>query len=223
METIRVNEIFTSWQGEGRNTGMPATFVRFSGCNLSCNFCDTDHEGGETRAVGDVIREVVTTAYSFNVSNIIITGGEPLLQSGFNQIAEELWLKGYRVYLETNGTIYQPGIKYCRVVCSPKVGGAVNPKVDMYVREYKYIIEFDSPIDAVDGLPKEVSRPGLHSLVIPSDHLGIQPCDYITVQPCDYGDLGRDRSRVALSRAKSISRDYGYHLSIQVHKLIGVR
>ena len=209
METLEINEIFSSWQGEGRQTGMPAVFIRFSGCNLSCGYCDTSHENGRVFSAQKLIDEVTKK----RVKNVIITGGEPLLQNGFNQIVEVLWRRGFNIHLETNGTIYQPGIQFCKVVCSPKAARPVDEKVDLYVREYKYIICADSVRDSNDGLPVGVSRPGSRSLVWMSRD--------ISVQPCDHGN--KEENEKALAIAKRISRDYGYYLSIQVHKLIGVK
>ena len=69
----RINEIFYSLQGEGYHTGIPAVFVRFSGCNLRCPFCDTQHEEGTLMSDEDIVMEVAK--YSTQV--VILTGGEP--------------------------------------------------------------------------------------------------------------------------------------------------
>ena len=73
---MRVNEIFHSLQGEGFNTGTPAVFIRFSGCNLQCTFCDTQHQDGKEMTEGDIIEEV--SRYKANL--VVVTGGEPALQ-----------------------------------------------------------------------------------------------------------------------------------------------
>ena len=72
----RVNEIFYSLQGEGGNTGTPAVFVRFSGCNLSCYFCDTDFSSYTQMSVEDIVSAV--SAYPARL--VVLTGGEPALQ-----------------------------------------------------------------------------------------------------------------------------------------------
>ena len=103
---LKVCEIFRSIQGEGVHAGEPTIFIRLSGCNLKCAWCDTQyHDEGREISVGEVIDEVEML---FDVDNILplicITGGEPLLQSGAAKLAAHLILMGYDVSIETNGT-----------------------------------------------------------------------------------------------------------------------
>ena len=69
----KINEIFYSLQGEGFHTGTPAVFVRFSGCNLKCSFCDTNHEEGQWMSDEEIIRKVVC----YPARMVVLTGGEP--------------------------------------------------------------------------------------------------------------------------------------------------
>ena len=71
----KINEIFYSLQGEGYHTGMPAVFIRFSGCNLKCSFCDTRHEEGVLMSDDEIIAEV----RKYPAVTVILTGGEPSL------------------------------------------------------------------------------------------------------------------------------------------------
>ena len=73
---MRINEIFYSLQGEGHFTGTPAIFIRFSGCNLKCSFCDTDH----SHYTEMTEEEIVGEACKYPARHVVITGGEPLLQ-----------------------------------------------------------------------------------------------------------------------------------------------
>lgn len=73
---MRVNEIFYSIQGEGRYTGTPAIFIRLAGCNLRCNFCDTEHQPYQDLTEEEIMRQIA----DFPASHIVITGGEPMLQ-----------------------------------------------------------------------------------------------------------------------------------------------
>ncbi|MDE7386794.1 MAG: 7-carboxy-7-deazaguanine synthase QueE [Muribaculaceae bacterium] len=119
MTRLAVNEIFYSIQGEGYHTGTPAVFVRLSGCNLRCDFCDTDHSRSTMMTVGEIVDEVS----QYPAVTVILTGGEPSLQP-IGELVDMLHEAGRRVHIETNGTRPLPdGIDW--VTCSPKPGADV--------------------------------------------------------------------------------------------------
>ena len=95
----KINEIFYSLQGEGFHTGTPAVFVRFSGCNLRCSFCDTRHEEG----VMMTDEEIVEKVSSFPARMVILTGGEPSLWID-KALISRLREAGKQICIETNGT-----------------------------------------------------------------------------------------------------------------------
>ena len=104
MKTYRINEIFYSLQGEGRHTGRAAVFVRFSGCNLKCPFCDTDFKAYRELTVDDIIAAVSEwRACGF----VVLTGGEPSLQVD-ESLIEALHHEGFYIAIETNGTCPLP-------------------------------------------------------------------------------------------------------------------
>lgn len=112
----RVNEIFYSLQGEGAYTGTPMVFVRFSGCNRSCNFCDTDFEEFTPLSSAEIVDE----AQRYPARTVVLTGGEPTLQADA-ELIEALHEAGFRIHIETNGSLPVPeGIDW--VTCSPKDG-----------------------------------------------------------------------------------------------------
>lgn len=114
---LPVNEIFYSLQGEGFHTGTPAVFVRLSGCNLSCEFCDTDFSRHEMMTVDDIVARVTMWAPPM----VVLTGGEPTLHA-LDGLVSALHSVGRRVHIETNGTGPVPrGIDW--VTCSPKPEG----------------------------------------------------------------------------------------------------
>ena len=116
----RINEIFYSLQGEGYHTGIPAVFVRFSGCNLRCPFCDTQHEEGTLMSDEDIAMEVAK--YSTQV--VILTGGEPGLWID-EKLVDALHHERKYVCIETNGTCRLPeNIDW--VTCSPKEGAKIS-------------------------------------------------------------------------------------------------
>ena len=118
----KINEIFYSLQGEGFHVGTPAVFVRFSGCNLKCDFCDTRHEEGKMMSDEELLAAV--TAYPCRM--VILTGGEPGLWID-EELVGRLHQAGKYVAIETNGTCVLPdSIDW--VTCSPKQGSRLKLK-----------------------------------------------------------------------------------------------
>ena len=101
MATYKINEIFSSLQGEGFNTGRPVVFVRFATCNLLCNWCDTNCLDYEVMDLEDILDCVE----GFELKSVIITGGEPTIHENMPNLVKALKEKGYWVALETNGII----------------------------------------------------------------------------------------------------------------------
>lgn len=99
---MKINEIFKSIQGEGQQAGNLTTFIRTSGCNLRCNWCDTTYayKEGMEMSLTDIYKKV----RELDCKNICITGGEPLLQDKINELLLNLHYKGYKIFVETNGT-----------------------------------------------------------------------------------------------------------------------
>ena len=116
----KINEIFYSLQGEGHHTGTPAVFVRFSGCNLKCPFCDTQHEEGTLMSDADILGEVC----KYPARMVVLTGGEPGLWID-EAFVELLRQAGKYVCIETNGTRELPG-NIDWVTCSPKPDGELR-------------------------------------------------------------------------------------------------
>ena len=204
---LKVNEIFLSWQGEGSMTGVPAVFIRLSGCNLSCSFCDTQHEKGEWLDPKDIFAVAVRLTEGGRVRTAIVTGGEPLLQDGFDDLVNA-FPTDWNLYLETNGTLWRETVSEIDlVVCSPKRGTELNEKLQPHIDEYKYVVENGWKWEG--GFPVDCPRPFKRMKRT------------ISLIPCDYKD--KEKNEKSLKKAKELSLKYGYRLSIQVHKLIGVR
>jgi len=100
---LKVNEIFHSIQGESRHAGRPCVFVRLTGCNLRCTWCDTAYafEEGIDLSVGFVLERIALYATRY----VLITGGEPLVQEGATDLIGELCDRGYEVAVETGGSL----------------------------------------------------------------------------------------------------------------------
>lgn len=107
---LMVCEIFGSFQGEGARTGRPTTFVRFSGCNLDCSWCDTPYSKDPEEAREMVLDEVIERISSIGLDLICLTGGEPLLHDDIIPLVERLTDLGFIVDLETNGSLSISGL-----------------------------------------------------------------------------------------------------------------
>lgn len=196
MSVYRVNEIFYSIQGEGRWAGRAAVFVRFSGCNLKCPFCDTDFTAYSEMTANDILREV--SAVGRDCRFIVITGGEPTLQVD-SQLINLLHERGYYLAMETNGTRPVPeGIDW--ITCSPKSAFVANGAVT--------ITEASEVKVVFDGI-HEVGDCGISA-------------KYYYVQPCDVGDKERN-SQILQQTLAFVESHPRWQLSLQLHKIINVR
>lgn len=119
---MRVNEIFYSLQGEGMHTGRAAVFLRLSGCNLHCSFCDTAHQEYTEMTEEEILHAILR----YPTRHIVITGGEPTLQLT-GHLIDLLHQAKYYIQIETNGTTPLPaGEDVDWITCSPKEGGPVR-------------------------------------------------------------------------------------------------
>ena len=116
-----ISEIFHSLQGEGQLAGVPSVFVRTSGCNLRCNWCDTPYASwapeGRTMTVG----EIVTAVRQFPARHVVLTGGEPMIAPGIRELAAEFRRLSYHITIETAATIAPAGIACDLASLSPKL------------------------------------------------------------------------------------------------------
>ncbi|MBR0237101.1 MAG: radical SAM protein [Thermoguttaceae bacterium] len=192
-KTYKINEIFYSIQGEGANAGVPAVFVRFSGCNRRCPFCDTDHESG-VEMTAQQIRQAVEKASDGLKTMVVLTGGEPTLQ-----LSDEENLfpdAGDRrlIAIETNGT------------------GAVPSWIDWVTVSPKD----DIPLDKLPRF-NEVKLLFDETRL---DYFQLFNQDGITafIQPIERsGEYNFDE---AIAFVKQNPR---FRLSVQIHKLIGMQ
>ncbi|MEP6491384.1 MAG: 7-carboxy-7-deazaguanine synthase [bacterium] len=206
-----VKEIFYTLQGEGANTGRPAVFCRFSGCNLwtgrerdrataVCDFCDTDFVGvgpdGGRFATADDLANAVSTRWPDPRSDgrlVVCTGGEPLLQLDTPAI-DALHARGFEVAVETNGTQEAPdGLDW--ICVSPKARASL---VLRYGNELKLVYP-----------QTELDPAQLESLEF--DNFYLQPMD---------GPDAVSNTRAALEYCLAHPK---WRLSIQTHKLLGIR
>ena len=210
--TYSVKEAFYTLQGEGINAGRPAVFCRFAGCNLwsgreadrataVCRFCDTDFVGTDGTLGGKYesaasLADLIASCWPDGAAGrrlVVLTGGEPLLQVDA-PLVEALHVRGFEVAVETNGSVEPPpGLDW--ICVSPKAG---------------------APLKLLAGqeLKVVVPQPGLDLAALASlrfDHLLLQPMD---------GPLLRQNTQHAIAMCLADPR---WRLSVQTHKVIGIR
>ena len=192
MHSYRVNEIFYSIQGEGAFAGTPAVFVRFSGCNLACPWCDTDHANFEEMTSDELEEAVYTMLEGRKGAIIVLTGGEPALQLRDDDPLFQGF--GCRICIETNGTLPVPDwVDW--VTVSPK--NELSSIVPLY-DELKFVFE-----------PEHIPY-----------YLSLQDVGCIkSIQP-----LARKDGTTNLAEAlEFVLAHPRFKLSVQLHKIIGVR
>lgn len=105
---LPINELFCSLQGEGKLSGIPSVFIRTSGCNLRCWFCDSYHTSWEPTGTWLQVEDIVDEVLSYEqADHVVFTGGEPMIHEKSVQLLNELSDYGYHTTVETNGTIYR--------------------------------------------------------------------------------------------------------------------
>lgn len=194
---MRVNEIFYSLQGEGYWTGTPAVFIRFSGCNLKCPFCDTNHQPYVEMTEEEIMDEV----NKYPADLVVITGGEPALQLN-NKMIELLHNAEKTVAVETNGTKELP--KWVDWI-------TVSPKEPYVGKAGKVILTSADEVKIVldDKIQHEDPTYGVRA-------------DWYFVQPCDTGDKERNKA-IMQQCVEFIKKNPKWRLSLQTQKILNVR
>lgn len=191
----KVNEIFYSIQGEGQNTGRAAVFIRFSGCNIKCPFCDTKHQKGKEMSDLEIINQIAKYPCRF----VILTGGEPTLYVDADFV-DKLHHKGYEVAIETNGTNIVPA-NVDFVTLSPKFEFVNNSNIKQLVcDELKVIFNSANNMDAYNVIKAK----------------------YKYIQPCDTGDDDTNQMLI-INAIKFVQDNPDWRLSLQLQKILSIR
>ncbi|WP_336329303.1 7-carboxy-7-deazaguanine synthase QueE [Haloarcula sp. CGMCC 1.2071] len=125
---LPINELFQSLQGEGRLAGVPSVFVRTSGCNLRCWFCDSYHTSWEPTHDWFTVDDVLAAIEEYDADHVVLTGGEPLIHDSSADLLERLADRGYHTTVETNGTVV-PDAPIDLASVSPKLASS-TPTAD---------------------------------------------------------------------------------------------
>ncbi len=202
-ENLDVQEIFPTLQGEGPYVGQPATFIRLGGCNLACEFCDTEFESYKKFSLSEILSEVKKFAKKL----VVITGGEPMRQP-IERLCDELVKLGFLVQIETNGTIFRELNPEVKIICSPKVTAGkyhqIRPDLISRINAFKFILSKSNENyrDVVDVGQSETAAP-------------------VYLQPMDEYDENKNREN--LKYAADLCLERGFFLSLQTHKILGIK
>jgi organic radical activating enzyme len=206
-----MREIFSTVQGEGRNTGLPATFVRFAGCNLNCPWCDTRRHMKEMLSLS----EIMASVRKLKNRAVVVTGGEPTMVPGLGEVLSRLKAEGYWLALETNGLKDIREIEMFDYV-------AVSPK---YFYRTKYTVE--SVLKKADEVRIVAESSGMEDFCRKMRER-IAATDYY-ISPLD--ENGKMHYRRAFNLMQKLNSSPSmktapwppWSISIQTHKVLGVK
>ncbi len=105
---MRIAEIFYSLQGEGSLLGVPSVFIRTTGCNLRCSWCDTPYTSWQPEGTDWTLRQILDEVRAHPARHAVVTGGEPMIQPEIIPLTEQLRAAGLHITIETAGTVFQP-------------------------------------------------------------------------------------------------------------------
>ncbi len=210
-KVLKVHSIFYTIQGEGPYSGRPAVFIRLSGCNLACSFCDTEfdlYESLELEQILDRVRDVCRVS-NRNLNKrmlIVITGGEPFRQR-IGMLCDLLIKSNFEVQIETNGLLYNEISNEVQVICSPKNNGNGYYKIRDDVLRHTVGIKFIVS-SSLEGY-SNIAEVGQSEIGVP-----------VYVQPMDEYDEEKNRSNIKL--AIEIAMKNNAMFSMQLHKIVGM-
>lgn len=163
-----INEVFSSFQGEGINSGLPCVFIRFAGCNIKCPFCDTDHSKKMILSEGELFKMALELCLDVGATMVVLTGGEPLLND-LIPLVKEFRNVDIDIAIETNGTIKPPAYinEECHITVSPKE----NTQLKVSRATELKLINFNLSVDKAIEYSRSVLA--LHHFVNPVDIDGV--------------------------------------------------
>jgi 7-carboxy-7-deazaguanine synthase len=179
---VLISEIFYSLQGEGELTGVPSVFIRTSGCNLRCNWCDTPYASWNPEGEQRNVAEILDLIRPYPARHTVLTGGEPMLAKELPDLARALKALGHHITIETAGTIAPDGITCDLASLSPKLSNSrpddrlpdawrerheatrtqlkvLRDWVDAYVYQFKFVITSPTDLQEMQALLASIERP----------------------------------------------------------------
>ena len=187
-----VSEIFYSIQGEGVLTGVPSVFVRTSGCNLRCNWCDTPYASWNPEGTQRTVAQIIAEISEHPARHVVLTGGEPMIAKDLPQLASEIKQLGHHITIETAATVAPAGIACDLASLSPKLLNSapdarlsatwrkkheatrwqpdvVRAWIDEYQYQFKFVVAQPADVEELEGMLSSLKRE------IPRDRVLLMP------------------------------------------------
>lgn len=179
---MRITEIFYSIQGEGELTGVPSVFIRTSGCNLRCRWCDTKYASWEPEGDNESVDLIASRVSEYGARHCVVTGGEPMVAKGIHELMSQLKRDGVHLTIETAATIPPDGIACDLASLSPKLSNStplpgeiaegwiekheklrsqpdvIRQWIDAYPYQLKFVISSAEDVLEIEALLAEVDR-----------------------------------------------------------------
>jgi len=234
---LAVQEIFATFQGEGPFVGYPSVFVRLGGCNLTCNFCDTEFDSFEKFSLDKILQRVEELAAQnlsekdlfvqqelkkmniilpqeienwFDLTrkrNLVVITGGEPMRQPIERLCEELLRREFLVQIETNGTIFRNLPKEVKIICSPKISNGKYHKIRADLLEK--IDAFKFIISAHQKEYMDVADVGQNQT---KASVYLQPMD-------EYNALKNANNKDLVFK---LAKKYGFKVSLQAHKALGI-
>ena len=193
-----ISEIFYSIQGEGTLTGVPSVFVRTSGCNLRCNWCDTPYASWNPEGTPQSIPQIIAAIEEHPAKHVVLTGGEPMIAKDIRALAAEIKQRGYHITIETAATVAPEDIACDLASLSPKLlnsapdsrlgvtwrkkhetlrwqPAVVQAWIDRGEYQFKFVVTQPADVDELEGMLASLHRE------IPRDRVLLMP-EGVTVE-----------------------------------------
>jgi len=177
-----ISEIFYSIQGEGGLTGVPSVFIRTSGCNLRCGWCDTPYASWEPEGVEMSLDDILKKVQEHRVPHCVVTGGEPMIAKEVKGLCERLKKLGRHITIETAGTVAPENIACDLASLSPKLSNSVPSKegadswherhektrlqpgvlrewVSQYEYQFKFVVTSVNDLEEIKTLLRDIEHP----------------------------------------------------------------
>jgi len=213
---MKISEIFYSIQGEGSLVGVPSIFVRTSGCNLRCQWCDTPYASWHPEGPDLTLDQILDAVSKFQASHVVVTGGEPMIAPQMVELTSLLRQKNLHITIETAGSVYAP-VACDLMSISPKLANStpagpwaaqherlrLQPEVlrrltSSYRHQLKFVVSSPDDLAEIQSLQRELGAPSSNIILMPEG-------------------TSRDVVRERAAWLAEICKTTGYRLSPRLH------